>query len=78
MNEFDNTGLLEEPNFQAMMQDKITTKITAKGEIQAEVRIGGVLTTIEDISKLVGLHKFAWTQLKIMFPNLVQPKEKKK
>ena len=76
MEEFENTGQLEEGNdFQTMMQDKITTKMTAKGEIQAEVRIGGVLTTEKDIDNLVGMHVHAWAELKKHIPNLVKSKE---
>lgn len=80
MSEFDNAKQFgDEPDdFQMQMQDKITTKITAKGEIQAEVRIGGTLTTIADIDNLVGQHVYAWVKLKQMFPNLVKPKEIKK
>ncbi len=78
MNEFDNAKAFgEEPNdFQ--MQDKITTKLTAKGELTAEVRIGGVLTSIADIDNLIGNHVYAWAKLKQMFPNLVKPKKEEK
>lgn len=75
MEEFDEAKQFEEPGMDFPMQDKITTKITAKGEIQAEVRIGGVLTTNNDIDNLVGLHIHAWEELKKKFPNLVKPKE---
>ncbi len=75
MSKFDEAKPFEDlPGMEFPMQDKITTKLTAKGEIQAEVRIGGVLTTIKDIDDLVGQHVYAWAKLKIMFPNLVKPK----
>jgi hypothetical protein len=72
MNKFDDVAGPEENEFP--MQDKITTKINAKGEIQAEVRIGGVLSTVEDVDKVVGQHLYAWVQLRKHFPNLVKPK----
>ena len=79
MNKFEEAKGFEDPSMQEFpMQDKITTKLTAKGEIQAEVRIGGVLTTIKDIDDLIGQHLYAWTKLKTAFPNLVKPKEEKK
>lgn len=71
LNKFDNA---EEKENEFPMQDKITTKLNAKGEIQAEVRIGGELTTEKDINDLVGLHVQAWAKLKREFPNLVKPK----
>ena len=78
MNKFDDAGKLKdglEENFP--MQDKITTKMNAKGEIQAEVRIGGEMTTIKDIDDIIGLHKIAWRKLREEFPNLVKSKELK-
>lgn len=76
LNQFDNANsFVDKTDFNAMMQDKITTKLTAKGEIQAEVRIGGVLTTIKDIDEVIGNHLYAWTKLKAAFPNLVKPKD---
>ena len=74
---FDEAGQSEDPGTEFPLQDKITTKITAKGEIQAEVRIGGILTTEKDIDALVDLHVHAWEEIKRKFPNLVKAKESK-
>ena len=71
LNKFDEA---KETDQDFPMQDKITTKLNAKGEIQAEVRIGGELTTEKDIDDLVGLHKHAWDIIRSRFPNLVKPK----
>lgn len=76
MNKFDEAEKLKDGFQEFPMQDKITTKMTAKGEIQAEVRIGGVLTTNKDIDSVIGQHKYAWIKLSETFPNLVKPKEK--
>lgn len=51
-------------------QDKITLKSNAKGELQAEVRIGGNITDKESLDKIIGLQEKAWEELKKKFPNL--------
>ena len=52
-------------------QDKISMNNTAKGLLQAEVRIGGKMDTIEAIDEVIRRQKHAWNKLRSEFPNLI-------
>ncbi len=51
-------------------QDKILLKSNAKGDLQAEVRIGGTIADKESLNKILDLQERAWSELKKRFPNL--------
>jgi len=51
-------------------QDKIEMKSNAKGELQAEIRMGGDLSSNESVDDLIKRLDYAWKQLKSKFPNL--------
>ena len=51
-------------------QDKIEMKSNAKGELQAEVRIGGDLSSNESADEIIKRQDYIWKQLKSKFPNL--------
>jgi len=66
MDEFKETKQFE--RFAA--QDKIEMKSNAKGDLQAEIRMGGDLSSNESVDDLVKRLDYAWKQLKSKFPKL--------
>ncbi len=69
MGEFPETKELEEDlGFGA--QDKISLKSNAKGDLQAEVRIGGKIIDEASLDNILKLQESAWKKLKEKFPNL--------
>lgn len=57
-------------------QDKISMNNTAKGLLQAEVRIGGKMDSNEAIDEVIRRQKYAWDKLKMEFKNLIWSNEK--
>jgi hypothetical protein len=65
-------GDIDETKYEHLeQQDKITLKSTAKGMLQAEVRIGGKMENNEDVDKIINLQTYAWSSLKQKFSNLL-------
>ena len=69
MSEFPETKELGE-DLGLGAQDKISLKSNAKGELQADVRVGGILSDNTAIDKIIKLQEYAWSELKKKFPNL--------
>lgn len=69
MSDIPETKELEE-DVGFAVQDKISLKSNAKGDLQAEVRIGGSITDKESLDKIIDLQEMAWKKLKEKFPNL--------
>ena len=59
----------QEFNFER--EDKISLKTTAKGLVQAEVRVGGKMDTNEAIDDIIRRQKYAWAKLRENFTNLI-------
>ena len=70
MDKFDDTKQLEDASDFPVMQDKISLKSNAKGELQAEVRIGGDLSSNDSIDEMIKRQKHAWEKLRTEFPNI--------
>jgi len=65
-------GDIDETKYEHLeQQDKITLKSTAKGMLQAEVRIGGKMENNEDVDKIINLQTYVWSSLKQKFSNLL-------
>jgi hypothetical protein len=56
--------------------DKVEIKSNYKGEMQADVRIGGMLSNDELIDDLIERQKYVWKKLKEKFPNIKIKDEK--
>jgi len=72
------TEEFNEDEYKTEQQDKIMLKTTAKGLIQAEVRIGGKMDSNEAIDSVITRQKYAWARLRENFRNLIWAEEEKK
>ena len=67
-----------EDEYKTEQQDKIMLKTTAKGLVQAEVRIGGKMDSNESIDGIITRQKYAFSKLRENFRNLIWQEEEKK
>ena len=72
------TEEFNEDEYKTEQQDKIMLKTTAKGLIQAEVRIGGKMDSNEAIDSVITRQKYCWARLRENFRNLIWAEEEKK